>query len=248
MRAAFWIASRELRSLFLQPLAWVVLTVLVGFSSLSFWWILSYPSASALPAIEVQSFIFTGLLFWLPLLVFLPLIAMRLIAEERQTGTIETLLTAPVTETQMVIGKYAAAWSFYLVLISPFLLYLVLLARYGAVDWKAAASGFLGLALIGAFLLAAATTASALTRNQIVAAITGFIVVLLLYLAPALLQGQLPAGEAWLRLGNHLDLMSSMQDFSRGVISSARLAYPLTGIAFCLFVAARLVEASKENS
>ncbi len=248
MRVALWIAARELRSLFLQPLAWVVLTVLLGFSSMSFWWVIGYPSANALPAIEVQSFMFTGLLFWLPLLVFLPLIAMRLIAEERQTGTIETLLTAPVTETQMVIGKYSAALAFYVVLIAPFLLFLSLLARYGAVDWKAAASGFLGLLLIGAFLLAAAMTASALTRNQIVAAITGFIVVLLLYIAPALLQSQLPTGEFWQRFGSQLDLMAAMQDFSRGVVSSARLIYPLSGIVFCVFATARLVEASKEAS
>lgn len=241
-----WIAWRELRSLFFQPLAWVVLTVVVGFNSLSFWWIITYPSAGALPARDVQSFLFTGLLFWLPLLVFLPLLAMRLIAEERQSGTIETLLTAPVTATQVAVGKYLAALLFYLALIAPFLLFLLLLQHFGAVDWPAAACGMIGLILVGGFLLAAATTASALTRNQIVAAIVGFIVVLTLYVGPALIDGHLPAGAAWQAFGQHVNLLKVMEDFSRGVLSSARIVYPLSGIVFCLFATARLIEASKE--
>lgn len=248
MAVIAWIAARELRSLFLQPLAWVVLTVLYGFSALSFWWVITYPSAAALPAREVQSFLFTGLLFWLPLLVFLPLVAMRLIAEERQTGTLETLLTAPVSEWQVALGKYLAAVGFYLTLIAPFALYLALLAHYGAVDWRAAGAGAVGLIAIGAYLLAAAMTASALTRNQIIAAITGFIVVLFLYLAPALLAAQLPASEGWQRFVGQLDLMAAMQDFSRGAVHSGKLLYPVSGIVFCVFATARLIAAAKEAS
>jgi ABC-2 type transport system permease protein len=248
MNTIFWIAWRELRSFFLQPLAWVVLTVIIAFVCFSFWSIISYEGAGELPAIELQAFLFTGVLFWLPLLVFIPVLSMRLIAEERQTGTLETLLTAPVTELQLSIGKFLAAWGFFAVIIAPFWVLLAILAKVGAVDWYAATSGMIGLMLIGGLLLAVAMTCSALARHQIVAAITGFIVVLALYLGPLLLAGQLPETEGWRTLIEHIDLHRAMDDFARGVMKSSRLIYPISGIAFCLFTTARLIETAKESA
>ncbi|MBP7149164.1 MAG: ABC transporter permease [Acidobacteria bacterium] len=238
------IAGREIRSYFLQPLAWVVLTVLLAFNGYAFSSIVSLPGISSAPALEIQRFLFTTLLFWFPLLVFLPVVAMRLVAEERHSGTLETLLTAPVTENQVTLGKYLAALFFYIVMTCPFVLYLGLLDVFGEVDWRAGAAGLLGLWVIGAYLLAVCLCASSLTKNQIVAAIIGFVAALFLYVAPLLAQ-ILARADAWRDVWDYFNLITSMEDFSKGLIDSRRLLYPLTGTVFFLFATARLIEAAK---
>lgn len=243
-RACLLIAGRELRSYFLQPLAWVVLTALWFFTGLSFWSVISVSGVYAIPAIEMQRALFTATLFWLPLLVALPLLAMRLIAEERQSGTLETLLTAPVTENQVATGKYLAGLAFYVVLLAPFLAYLLILARFGAVDGGAAVSGLLGMVLVGGYFLAAAVCASALTRNQIVAAVVGFIAILSLYVAPVF-GGELAHGQTWSAVWEHLNLLQTLDDFAKGVVDTRRLLYPATGIVFFVFATARLLESLK---
>ena len=241
---ALLVAGRELRSTFLQPLAWVVLTALWFFTGLSFWSVVSISGVYSLPAIEMQRALFTATLFWLPLLVALPVIAMRLIAEERQTGTIETLLTAPITENQVALGKFLAGLGFFLVLLTPFPIYLGLLARFGEVDLGAAMAGLLGMVLVGGFFLAAAVCASALTRNQIVAAIVGFVAVLSLYVAP-LFGSQLAQSGPWNTVWTHLNLLDTLDTFAKGVVSTRRALYPVSGIVFFVFATARLIEISK---
>ena len=244
LRAIALIAGRELQSYFYQPLAWVVLTGLLLLNGWNFWLVLANFNQAGVPADELLRFFFSGLLFWLPLLVSLPVLAMRLVAEERQTGTLETLLTAPVTEGQVAVGKYFGAFSFFTVLWSPLIVYIVLLDRLGGIDWSAAAGGFLGLLLVGGYLLAAAVFASALTRNQIVAAILGFVVVMALFLTPFLAAFVVRA-EGAKHVFEYVDLLRTMDDFPRGVIDSRRILYPVSGTALLLFIAARLVEASK---
>lgn len=244
LRSIGLIAGREIRSLFLQPLAWVVLTVMLAFMGYSFSALLSFPGISSAPAVEVQRFLFTALLFWIPLLVFLPVVAMRLIAEERQSGTLEALLTAPVSENQVAVGKYLGALFFYAVLVSPFALFLGIIGYLGEADWRAGGAAFLGLLLLGGYLLSVALCASSLTRNQIVAAIVGFVAVLFLYMAP-LLAGLLVRDPLWTEIASYLNLIEAMEDFARGLVDSRRVAYPLSGIVFFVFASARLIEAAK---
>ncbi len=244
LRAVFLIAGRELRSYFFQPLAWVVLTALLLLNGWNFWLVLATFNQAGVPASELLRFFFSGMLFWLPLLMSLPVIAMRLVAEERQTGTLETLLTAPVTDGQVALGKYVGALSFFAVLWSPLVVYVAVLGRLGEIDVRAAAGGFLGLLVVGGYLLAAAVCASALTRNQIVAAILGFVVVMGLFLTP-FLAGFVVRSEAAKHLFEYVNLFGTMDDFPRGVIDSRRLVYPLSGTVLLLFVAARLIEASR---
>lgn len=244
LRAIGFVAARELRSFFFQPLAWVVLTALLVLNGWNFWLALATFNQAGVPTVELIRFFFSGLLFWLPLLVSLPVLAMRLVAEERQTGTLETLMTAPVTEGQVALGKYLAALGFFCVLWLPIVLYVALLDWLGEVDWRAAAGGFLGLLLVGGYLLAASLCASALTRNQIVAAIVGFVVVMGLFLTP-FLAVFVVRDEAVRHAFEYLDLLRTMDDFPRGVIDSRRIVYPLSGTVLFLFVAARLIEAAK---
>jgi ABC-2 type transport system permease protein len=246
LRTVLVIAGRETRSFFLQPLAWVVLTSLLLLNGFWFWFAIDAFNARGLPSSELVRFFFSSLLFWLPLLIGLPVIAMRLIAEERQTGTIETLLTAPVTETRVVVGKYLAALFFFLVLWSPILLYIGIVEWYGDVDWWSAVAGLLGLVLSGGFLLSAAVCASTLTRNQIIAAVAGFVVVVALFFVP-FLAGLLAEDETWRTVWRHADLYTLTDEFSRGIVRSSRIVYALSGIVLFLFASARLMEAFKER-
>lgn len=244
LRAIALVAGRELRSYFFQPLAWVVLTAVLLLSGWNFWLVLASFAQAGAPTVEITRFLFSGLLFWLPLLVSLPVVAMRLVAEERQTGTLETLMTAPVTEGQVVAGKFLAALGFFCVLWAPLALYLGLVEWLGEVDWRAAGAGFLGLLLVGAFLLSVALCASALTRNQIVAAIVGFAAVMALFVTP-FLAGFVLHGAGAEKIVEHVDLLRTMDDFPRGVIDSRRVLYPLSGTVLFLFIAARLIEAAR---
>jgi len=244
VRAAAVIAGRELKSLFLQPLAWVVMTAVLFLDGVHFWQVLALFNEQGAPSSELVRFFFSSLLFWLPLLIALPVISMRLLAEERQTGTLETLLTAPVTEAQVVVGKYVAALVFFVVLWSPLFIYVSILDYFGDVDWWSAAAGFLGLLLAGGLLLAAALCASTLTRNQIVAAVVGFVVVLVLFVVPVL-AGLLARDELWQAFFRHVDLYGAMDEFARGIVRSSRLVYPVSGTILLLFAAARMLEASK---
>ncbi len=244
LRAIGLVARRELQSYFLQPLAWVILTALLLLNGLNFWAVIWNFNAYGASSTELLRFFFGGILFWLPLLVSLPAIAMRLVAEERQSGTLETLLTAPVTEGQVAIGKYLAALVFFLVLWSPYVVYVFLVDRLGDIDWHAAACGFLGLVLVGGYLLSAAVAASALTRNQIVAAILGFVAVMGLFLAPFLLSF-MAHDETWKKAWEYLDLLRTMDEMPRGIVDTRRLVYPLSGIVFFVFLTARLIEAAK---
>ena len=140
-----------------------------------FWLIVSYlndPRAGIGAPFEL--FFGQTVFFWLVLLFVAPVVTMRLLSEERRSGTIEVLMTAPVTEAKVVVGKYLAALIFYLFLWLPTVVYAVILSRYSEVDWGPVASGYVGVAGIGALLLAAGVLASALSRSQLLAAVLTF--------------------------------------------------------------------------
>lgn len=243
IRVVGLVAMREIRSIFLQPLAWIVLAALTFFSGVSFVTLIR-SAVYGVAAVEAQRFLFVNLLFWLPLLVALPLIAMRLVTEERQSGTLETLLTAPVTENQVVVAKFLAGLTFYAALLAPFPVYVALIDAYGVADWGAALGGLLALLLVGSLLLSAAMCASVLASHQIVAAVVGFVVVLLIHVGPLLAEAYVSAG--WLSQAlDHVNLWRVVSEMASGEISTRRLVYPLSTSVLFLFASARLLEASR---
>ena len=244
MRPVAVVAARELRSLFLQPLAWIVLTVMMLLNGWAFSRMLDLFGQYGETWVELVRFLLTSIVFWVPMLIGVPVIAMRLVAEERQTGTIETLLSAPVTETQVVLGKFAAAWAFLFVLWSPLLIYFGVIEYYGDLDWGAALAGFAGLLLIGGYFLAVALCVSICTRNQIVAALVGFVAIFMLFLLP-LLSDLATQGTAWRSLFDHIDVYTALDEMSRGVVKTGRIVYPASGIVLFLFVGARVLESVK---
>ncbi len=235
------VARRELVSLFQQPLAWVVLAATSALLGYAFSTLISLPGIASAPLLEVQRALFTASLFWLPLLVVLPLIAMRLVAEERQTGSIEILLAAPVSAGEIATGKFLGALVFYLALLAPFPLFLSLLGTAGALDLPAAAAGLAGLVVVGAYLLAVGLFASATTRNQVVAACLGFVFLVALFTVP-LAAGAMVRAPAARAAWDQLNLLATMDEFSRGLVASRRLVYPLSGTVLFVFLAARLIE------
>ncbi len=244
MRALMAILSRELRAYFFSPLAYVVAALLLLVNGAVFWLIVSYlndPRAGIGAPLEL--FFGQTVFFWLVLLFVAPVVTMRLLSEERRSGTIEVLMTAPVTAAQVVVGKYLAALVFYLFLWAPTVAYALILSRYSEVDWGPVAAGYVGIVGIGALLLAAGVLASSLSRSQLVAAVLTFAIA-----GPLFAIGFLEflfTGDTLKEVFAYLSLPRHMEDFSRGIVDSRRLVYYVSVSALFLFLAARSLAAKK---
>lgn len=243
MKAILAIWTRELRAYFVSPLAYIVLFFFLVIYGAIFGFIVSYLNDPRSAVGRPLDFFFTFLWYFL-LPILAPLLTMRLLAEERGTGSIEVLMTAPVTEDQVVLGKYLGALTFYLFLWLPTVLFAVILRSYSEVDWGPVASGYLGFFLIGALFLSIGLFTSSLTRNQLIAAMICVAALLALTLGPELLGNLIDT--AWLKdsLG-YLNLIDHQEDFAHGIVDTRQLVLFLSGSAFFLFVTARTLENNK---
>lgn len=242
--SALWATFlRELRAYFVSPLAYVVLFFLLLLDGVVFSVIVTYLADPRQPSGRPFDFFFGGFPFWLIVLFAVPVITMRLLAEERKSGSIEVLMTAPISEGQVVAGKFLAALAFWVVLWLPTALYAVILERFGDVDWGTLAAGYLGILLLGAFFLSIGLMASALTRNQIVAAVAAFSLSLLVFLIGFVID--LVDQPALQELTGYVSVIDHMDELRRGIVDTRRLVYYLTGTFFFLFVAARALEDRK---
>jgi ABC-2 type transport system permease protein len=187
---------------------------------------------------------FTNTYFWIFTLFIIPILTMRLLAEERRSGTLEVLLTSPVSETTVVVGKFLGALGFFLVLWVPSVLFILFLRAKTSVDLGAAASGYAGIALLGAYFLAIGTFASALTKNQILAAILTFAILIPVFSVGLFESGADPARQS---LIGYLNIWDHMDEFARGVIDTRRIVYYLSGTAFFLLLAATILSSKKET-
>lgn len=244
MRATWATLSRELRAYFFSPLAYVVAALLLVVNGLVFWTIVSFLSGPDVGGrIAPLSFFFNGIFFWLVQLFVVPVLTMRLISEERRSGTIEVLLTAPITETQVILGKYLAALAFYAFLWMPTVAYAVVLEIYGDVDWGPVLGGYLGVLSLGAFFLAIGVFSTALTRSQLVAAAVAFAIMVPLFVIGFL--ETLANGELAKQVLSYVSLPQHMENFSRGIIETRHLVYHLSATVFFLFLATRALAARK---
>ena len=236
--------TRELRAYFFSPLAYSVLALLLMVNGFVFWIIVSFLSdPRAQIGAPLQYFFGQTFFFWLVLIFVTPILTMRLLAEERRSGTIEVLMTAPVTEGQVVVGKYLAALVFYIFLWVPTLAYALILEKYADVDWGPVASGYVGVLGIGALFLAAGVFASTLSRSQLVAALLTFVVLIPLFTFGLI--ENLINNETLKQAFSFLNLWQHMDDFGKGVVDTRRLVYYLSGTVFLLFLAARSLEVKK---
>ena len=242
----FWILwRREMASFLLSPTAYIVTFVLLLVTGVSFWLIAAALAQGVPTRAGLSELLGWFFLFTLPLTA--PILTMRQFAGERRTGTFETLMTAPVTETQVVLAKYAGAVAFYALMWTPTLLYAPALRLFApdapAPDPGVLAGLYAGVLTIGSFALALGLLASALTRSQITAAIAGFAMIAIVVLAgvaPYVWHTEL--GD---RLGPYVCPVVHMGDFARGVFDTRAFAFHGIGAALALFVTVRVVEARR---
>jgi ABC-2 type transport system permease protein len=235
---------RELQVYFLSPLAYVVLTVFLLINGFVFWLIVSFLSdPRAVSGAPLELFFGQTIFFWLVLLFVTPVLTMRLVSEERRSGAIEVLMTAPVTESQVILGKYLAALVFYVFLWSPTAIYALIIARYADVDWGPVASGYVGIFGIGALFLAVGIFASTLSRSQLIAALLTFVILIPMFTFGLL--ESLTNSPALKQVFGYLDIWRHMEEFSKGIVDSRRLIYYFSVSGFLLFLAARSLELKK---
>jgi ABC-2 type transport system permease protein len=243
VRALDAIVRREFVSYFVSPLGYVILTAFLLVSGSVFVLLVNALNSPETPSTAMMSLYFTNVFQWIFLMIVSSIISMRLLSEERKSGSIETLLTAPVSEATVVTGKFVGAWCFFLFLFLPTLVYPLLLSRLSHLDPGPVLAGYLGIALIGALFISAGTFASALTKNQIVAAILAFAIVLGSFLV-GIFRDFLPSAN--LRDAfSYLNILEQMDDFSRGIVDTRRLVYVGSTVIFFLFLATRTLEANK---
>lgn len=244
MSAVLATLSRELRAYFFSPLAYVVLFLFLVVNGGVFALIVSYLSNPMAPAGRPLDLFFGGsFLFWMVQIFLTPVLTMRLLAEERRSGSIEVLMTAPVTEGQVVAGKYLAALGFYCFLWLPTAIYALWISRSSEIDWGTVGAGYLGIFLLGALFLAIGLFGSSLSKNQIVAAILAFALTVAVFFL-SFLSGLVNA-PAVKEVLAYVSVVEHMDDFARGIVDTRRLVFYLTTTLFFLFLAARALEDKK---
>jgi ABC-2 type transport system permease protein len=226
VRGLLAVAQRELKSYFVSPVAYVVTAFFLLITGYLFAVILLQSNEASLRYLHSNVSVI--------LLFVVPFITMRLLAEEQRTGTIELLLTNPIRESQVVLGKYLAGLVFLLFMIAVTLYYPALLfALQGRPDVGPMAAGYLGVILQAGAFLAVGLLASSWTENQMIAAIVTFAILLIFWLAEAAANNLgAPAKDIF----RYLSITQHFQDFPRGVIDTTHVVYFLSLIVGCLLL------------
>jgi ABC-2 type transport system permease protein len=254
MRNILAVAGKELRAYFHSPIAYLVMAL---FSLLCGFFFYNYTAAFVVqtfrmmatgqmaPNVSINEYIirplFEGVLT-VVLLLLIPLVTMRLFAEEKRSGTIELLLTSPLTDLQIILGKFLGALALYGVLMLLSFLYIGLLFLYGNPNAKPLLADALGLFLFGGALLSLGMWISTFTKNQIIAGVVAFALFLLLYVFDWV--NSYSSSDAG-RVMSYMALTTHFDNFAKGVIDSSDVVYYVSVIVMGIFLTARSVEALK---
>jgi ABC-2 type transport system permease protein len=244
------IADKELRSYFSSPIAYII----IGFFLLPFG-VFFYLYLTAFVRQSMQQAQFGGAMninqnviryvlqnASVIILFIMPMITMRTYSEEKRSGTIELLLTSPVTDLEIIVGKFLGALGLYMALLSVTLPYMGILFYYGNPEWRPVAAGYLGLLLMGGTFVSLGLLISSTTNNQIVAGIVTFVVFLLLWIVGWFADSAGPTIgpiTSWLSITEHFD------DFSKGIIDTKHVLYYMSLITFGLFLTAKSVDTER---
>lgn len=234
------IFKRELLSYFYSPLAYVILAAFLLLNGGIFYLILTILNTPSAPYGAVLKAFFGGTLYyWMYILFIAPALTMRLISEEKRSGTIETLMTTPVSEIQVVLGKYLAALAFYAFLWLFTAIYVVIVASTSRVDLMPILTGYVGILLHGALFLSAGLLASAFSKNQIVAFIWAF--ALLMGLFTLGFMYQIVADPTAKSIFEYATLWEQMDAFGKGILDTRPLVYSLSLNVFFLYLTAQIL-------
>ncbi|MBI2525538.1 MAG: ABC transporter permease subunit [Candidatus Rokubacteria bacterium] len=247
--------KKEMRLYFGSPVAYVVGTFFLVISGWFFTQILFFYNMSSMqaamqpqmgqslnPTEAILRPLFSNMS--VVLLFFMPMITMRLFAEEKRSGTIELLLTYPVRDGEVLLGKFLAAGGLYVLLLVLTLLYPGMVAHFARVEWGAVLTGYLGLLLLGGTFLSIGLLLSSMTENQIVAGFATFGILLALWVVG---WGADFAGGTLRTVLQYVAITDHMDSFSKGVLDTKDVVYYLTATALALFLALRSLEAKRWN-
>jgi len=223
MNKVFALIKKELHGLFSSPIAYIILIVMLSLFNIFFFLIIDQNAEVSLRDVfQLMEFM---------LVFFIPLLTMRLFSEEKANGTMEFLLTAPLTHTMIVLGKYFSMLLFYSLLIGLTGIYYLIVEYYGDPDSLSMLSGYLGIWLEGAFFIAVGLLASSWTSNQIIAAIVSYLILFSLYFTTSFTQYFTGSAEHLLiQLSTHTHL----ENFAIGIITPSDVVYYVVGIVLCL--------------
>ncbi len=250
MRHVLTLMRRELAAYFLSPIAYLIL---LAFQLIA--WINFYQLVEVLRQPQIafsglhdpmNTYISQSSTFWIAMMVAIPALTMRLLSEERRSGTIETLLTVPVSEAEVVVGKWAAGVAMYLVLLLPFAVYLPILRHYGKFPFDTGPLISLGIGLTsaGMMFVAIGLFFSALTRNQVVAAVGTFVALFSLLIVTLLGYREAVTRQ---NLGlaatlQYISILPQVQEFGRGLLDLRYVTLHLSVTAFLLYLTTKVIQ------
>ena len=247
------IFKKEMRLFFTSPVAWVVFTIFLLIAGYFFYSIFAFFTLASMQSamnpqmgrdLNVTDSVMRPLFSNISviLLLLMPLVTMRLFAEERRAGTIELLLTYPVRDGAVLAGKYLSALALYAIMIALTLLYPGIVVYFARLEWGPILTGYLGLLLMGATFIAVGVFASSLTENQIVAAITTFGVLLIFWILGW--SADYAGGTAG-KVLQFLSILEHNDSFSKGVLDTKDVLYYLNFTVLALFLTLRSLEARR---
>ncbi|MFH1228497.1 MAG: ABC transporter permease [Planctomycetota bacterium] len=236
MKNIITLIRKELALYFYSPLAYVIICAYLFFAGYFFYAIVSSShDANAMRfTLDFISFIS---------LIIAPMITMRLLSEEKRSGTLEMLMTVPVTETQVVVSKYLSSLAFFMAMNLPTLAYVVLLYKWGKPDGGALISGYAGLLCLTGIFLAVGLFVSSFTSNQIIAVIITFVLLIVGYFLGW--SSQFVSSPLWKGLLSYAGFFDHYDSFRKGLIDSRDLVYCVSLIVFFLFLSVRMLEARR---
>jgi ABC-2 type transport system permease protein len=253
MKGILAIYRREMNSYFVSPIAYIVIGVFLLATGYFFTRILEGAIQNSMmmaqrgggemdvPMMVIRSFVGLAATF---MLFLVPMLTMGVYAEERKRGTMEMLMTSPISEFQIVMGKFLASFTLLLLMLAPTLLYHLYISRFSepALPWRIVGSGYLGVALLGAALVAIGSFISSLTENQIVAGVVTFVVFLLLWVLDI---GLGSAGSAWGEIVKYLSILQHYEEFAQGIIDTTSIIFYVSLAALALFLTLRNLDSMR---
>jgi ABC-2 type transport system permease protein len=258
MKGLIAVYRREMGSYFVSPIAYIVIGLFLLVCGWFFYRILGFfiqqsvtaqmramqfggPQAMDVPGLVLQNFF--GIVSTI-VLFLLPMLTMGIYAEERKRGTMELLMTSPLTEFQIAFGKFLAGLTLYGVMIAPTLIYQILMSMYAepGIPWSVLWSGYLGLLLLGSVLVALGAFISSLTESQIIAGVATFAVFLLLWVLDF---GARDSSSTWGDVLQYLSILRHYDDFSRGVIDTANIVFYLSLAGVGVFLTQRSLDSMR---
>lgn len=241
MRSIFTLTKRELGVYFISPMAYIIMTAYLVITGYFFYANVEFLSSNRLPARYEDTI---GIIVSLTIFM-MPLITMRLIAEEKNKGTIETLLTVPITEFQVVFSKYFAAMLFYILLLLPSLLYVMLLGMYAHLDYGEIIGGYISLILLSSALLSIGIFISSLCTNQISAGVITLVISILILSVNIITHSIKDKGALLREILDYLNFPGHIVLLMKGIIDTKDVIFMLSVAVLFIFLTVRVIESRR---